>query len=440
NFTGWNKPTPHTVWSYDVPSSKWNSKDMSDQNSVELVTTAHPISATVPSLGKGYFLGGVAGADEPEYPNRRKRSLLTYDFNAKTWRNESTSWTERSYGVMVHVPIGERGMLITIGGYTAVGTLPSYLETATLDRIDIYNLNKPASAGAEGTWSRTQSTSAANPADGIPKARGNTCAVVVAAPDNSSFQVYMYGGAALAGRYTVYKDMWVLSIPSFQWSLISNGSDGLTDPLASQQHPGQREGHTCNLVGKNIMMMFAGRVLPNFARPCETTGLYAFNMTSLEWIDEYDPDAANVTYKVPKQIYSVIGGNANGGAKQLPVGGVADDDLRTTFSSWVANVKTVSEPAPQFTAAGGHGSSSNTAAANSSPPTAAIAGGVVGGIGGVAVIGVILFLWRRQKRSMQSEEPYKVSNDPDSVQELGSGEHLSSSFTTSAQRVLIFPS
>jgi hypothetical protein len=117
----------------------------------------------------------------------------------------------------------------------------------------------------------------------------------------------MYGGASLVG-YEVYRDLWALSIPSFEWFLISNGSDGLAEPLADQTHPGQREGHTCNLVGANLMMMFGGRVLPNFARPCETTAIYAFNMSSLEWITEYDPVEAAREYKVPETIYSVIGG------------------------------------------------------------------------------------------------------------------------------------
>jgi hypothetical protein len=108
---------------YDVSSSTWSNKKMTDQNDRDLNTTAHPLSVAVPSLGKGYYLGGVAGANEPEYPNRRKRSLLVYDFKDGSWNNETTPWTERNYGEMVHVPIGDRGMLVTIGGNTAVDEL-----------------------------------------------------------------------------------------------------------------------------------------------------------------------------------------------------------------------------------------------------------------------------------------------------------------------------
>src|SRR5215469_3562187 len=105
-----------------------------------------------------------------------------------------------------------------------------------------------------------------------PNIRVNPCAVVVAAPDGSSYNIYMFGGQNLIPYHnqTQYNDMWILSVPSFSW--IQVNQDG-------QSVPYQRAGHTCN-VWDGQMIVVGGYIGTDIS--CESPGIYVFNLTSLQ--------------------------------------------------------------------------------------------------------------------------------------------------------------
>jgi len=170
-----------------------------------------------------------------------------------------------------------------------------------------------------------------------PKIRVNPCAVVVAAPDGSSYNIYMFGGQNLVPfeNQTQYNDMWILSVPSFSW--IEVKQDG-------QSVPYSRAGHTCN-VWDGQMIVVGGYIGTEIS--CESPGVYVFNLTSLQWVNQftsltgpqsstgsfssgnYNPFSQQINqrgpgessglqgsygYEVPAAVQSVIGGNAAGGA------------------------------------------------------------------------------------------------------------------------------
>lgn len=93
------------MWQYDIESAVWSSKTLSSR----VKTTYYPLDVNVPSLGKGYYLADGA--------------MSTYTWADGTWTNASTPWHERDWGNMVHLPIGERGVLVTIGGRTTGGSV-----------------------------------------------------------------------------------------------------------------------------------------------------------------------------------------------------------------------------------------------------------------------------------------------------------------------------
>jgi hypothetical protein len=83
--------------------------------------------------------------------------------------------------------------------------------------IKIYDIDS-------GTW-HTQ-TANGNPfpqsgdsGDQIPEDRQSGCSVVMAAPDKSSYNIYVYSGTSdqfgIPGKRL--NDLWVLSLPSFNW-------------------------------------------------------------------------------------------------------------------------------------------------------------------------------------------------------------------------------
>lgn len=151
-----------------------------------------------------------------------------------------------------------------------------------------------------------------------PGIRVNPCVTVFAAPDGSSFNVYLYGGQNLIpqGEQIQYDDLWILSIPSFNWIKVD---------LSNQSNPSARAGHTCE--AKDGQMILIGGY--NTTLSCDSPGIYVLNATSLQWTNNFVPVAAaprtgnadpamileaSNGYLVPDPVRKVIGGEATGGA------------------------------------------------------------------------------------------------------------------------------
>jgi hypothetical protein len=95
----------------------------------------------------------------------------------------------------------------------------------------------------------------------------------------------------------VSADVYVLSLPSFTWTKVYDGTD--------QIH--RRKGHKCHKVADNQMMVVGGRPQAN-AGDCLRGGLIRlFNLNTLQWEDKYDPRVYD-SYKVPTAVSDVIGG------------------------------------------------------------------------------------------------------------------------------------
>jgi hypothetical protein len=188
--------------------------------------------------------------------------------------------------------------------------------------IDIYDI-------ASTTWYK-QATSGPS-----PPIRVDPCAVVFAAPDASSFNVYLYGGQNLQPYedQTQYSDMWILTVPSFTWIQVN---------LDGQSQPPARAGHTCH--AWNGQMVVVGGYVGNQIS-CDSPGIYVFNASSLQWQNNYvalsggnsqseqatqDTSGSGLSgsygYEVPGPVQTVIGGGASGSATATtPAAGQATD-------------------------------------------------------------------------------------------------------------------
>jgi hypothetical protein len=142
---------------------------------------------------------------------------------------------------------------------------------------------------AQGKW-YIQDISGPN---GIPEPRAQGCSVVVSAPDNSSHNIYFFGGNNAAKK--VYGEVWVLSIPSFTWTKVNTEM--------------KRAGLTCELVNNRYAAVFGGR-LSSGNEECNNDespkGVVLFDLVDLEWTLSYD--STKKGYTVPKKIYGTIGG------------------------------------------------------------------------------------------------------------------------------------
>lgn len=367
-------PVAFAMWEYDIKSSSWiqhsNPSTSSGQNAEgdgqAIQRAAEGAGFSVSTLGRGWYFGGhldylttqgwsiqvarvylksLVEFTFPGFTNNAVNALSSGKTAGSdgTWRNvtqgglqDEAGFTERADGILVYVPgFGAEGILLGLAG----GTNATFTQ---MNVIDVYDI-------ANSTWYK-QSTSGKT-----PEYRVNPCAVVAAAADGSSYNVYMFGGQNLLpyGQQTQYDDMWILSVPSFTWISVD---------MSSQSVPPARAGHTCD-VWDGQMIIVGGYVGQNLS--CDSPGIYVFNMSSLEWANQFTAltgTAATQTwsgdknsganplgqqsnqrgfnssaglegsygYAVPAAVQSVIGGGATGGATlTAPVQTPTDGPLAT---------------------------------------------------------------------------------------------------------------
>ncbi|KAF4513284.1 hypothetical protein G6O67_000573 [Ophiocordyceps sinensis] len=248
---------------------------------------------------------------------------MTTQFGEK-WSNSTLpdDIKGRSNAELVWVPVGKQGILVVLGGVTypewatevhkSEDAAASEKESPEFMRvIDIYDV-------AGDKWYK-------QPTKNGPGTRSRGCAVVAPAADQSSFNIHYYGGFdGIHPRDVFYDDVWVLSLPSFTWTQINNGTE---------IHA--RSGHRCFLPYPDQMMVFGGYAAEAGNVPsCLDKGpVVVFNITSGEWQDSYDPKKYG-NYGVHDKVRATIGGDASGGATATaPVpSGWATSDLADVFA------------------------------------------------------------------------------------------------------------
>jgi len=170
--------------------------------------------------------------------------MIVLNTTAGTVTNISTvaNTTEpRTRGALQYIPgIGARGILVLVGGTSKPSTeLDSALSYINMTEIDVFDVASLYTSSNSTGWYKQQATG------NIPAPRGLFCMVLASAPDNSSHNLYIYGGINEATR-TYYDDVYVLSIPSFTWTMVYGEGNG------------PKYGHTCHLVGNRQMLTVGG--------------------------------------------------------------------------------------------------------------------------------------------------------------------------------------
>lgn len=260
------------------------------------------------------------------------------------------------------------------------------------------------------TWLEAQEATGAE-RFGIPLPRQNACAVIARATDGTSYNIYVFGGQSLSSS-EVFKDLWVLSIPSFRWFLASTGGSYGPEGLQSM---------SCALVGGGRKMLVYGGLPLENSGACDRSGTYVFDLTTLQWDSVYEPNAGE--YKIPKVIYDVIGGGPEGGATLLPEMGFTNLDMEAEFKKVIKKAQDSLVNGTSTSVDSGSGSSSPTGTLvastqpNSSLQAGAKAGIAVGVVGGVILLAVGL-LWLRKRGHGRNNAghivyPTELANQPD---------------------------
>lgn len=186
----------------------------------------------------------------------------------------------------------------------------------------------------------------------------------------------MYGGYSNGSSNLDYSDVWVLSIPSFQWHKAGHPSSG-------------RSAHSCSVAGRRQMVIVGG-LGPDGLNRVEgdswPLGLGVFDLTEMEFKDRYNTDASGYTSpEVVKRWYTKNGSRA----KNIKEGveGLFDRSSAAGTSATVV---------PTYTDVRLSSDSSSAGSVNAGT----IAGGVAGGFVVLAAVvaGVWIYIRRRARR------------------------------------------
>ncbi|OJD19156.1 hypothetical protein AJ78_00856 [Emergomyces pasteurianus Ep9510] len=386
------------MWSYNARDGTWSRATVSG-GKLNLEKRFAGLSAVAPESNLSFFTGGwtlpITGT---LVFNGTDSANLQWTNVTKVEGEDAVEAARIANGGMDYVRLGKSGILVAFGGYDTskkgTNTTATSQDLRAMDKIGVYDIDS-------STWYEIQATG------DIPKPRTAFCTAVSSAPDDSSFQVHMYGGRSRTwGNATSYNDLYVLTLPSFRW--IRAPTTGL-EPWDDEGVG--RDSHHCVTWKDGEMVVIGGTTRKNDKpqKGCSRNypPIRVLDTSKFRWEKQFERET---TYSVPRIVSDVVGGDGTGKATlKEPEGGWPKSKVQSIFSQTVARQpKETEEPLPSEPT--GTPQPTGPPSAKKSSNAGAIAGGVVGGIGGLAVIAAaIFFLRRRSKQKKNAGSPFNTS-------------------------------
>ncbi|EXL54217.1 hypothetical protein FOCG_07296 [Fusarium oxysporum f. sp. radicis-lycopersici 26381] len=243
-------PPPFRLYSYDILYNTWKSLRRPPE---EIKAASYGAGVSISERGEAYYYGGwLSNASVKGWkgPPRASNGLITYSMDINYFQNlEGPDHIGRAEGVMVYIPIGDLGVLVYFGGSKDLngnGTL----TPQPLNEIFLFDI-------ANQIW-YTQKTSGSTPQN-----RRRFCGGVTWDKDRSSYNIYIYGGAGFPPDTIGYDDLYILTLPTFQWIrgpyLSYNNGTG-TYPKSMM---------SCNVVDNAQMLVIGGTYLNATEDTCD---------------------------------------------------------------------------------------------------------------------------------------------------------------------------
>ncbi|KAF7939014.1 uncharacterized protein EAE98_001350 [Botrytis deweyae] len=386
SFYGYTGPTSpnQTLLSYNVAQNQWSSINV---DSTIPEKPSFGASADVPDQSLGfYFNGEINNGSSTETTSIPAGSsvplegMVMLNMTDNTTRNISTAAIDansRTGGLLQYIPgIGEndKGILIQFGGmYRQAGELSDELggTLAPMDQINIFDINS-AYNGGNGSWFTQQASG------NIPPRRMDSCTVVATAPDNSSYNIYLYGGQD--GGSVSYDDVFVLSLPSFTWIKVYESVPG-----------SPRFGHTCHLVGlkRSIHLIVIGKAREWLFTIC--TRYHGHQRSIMTPTDTL----SRVTL-----LMLLVESNSSGFAQLTrPSGDFTNAKVASIFNQALLTTNTNTSNTTNTTGSTTTSSSATASTASSNvshgASTGVIAGATIGVVVAVLIISSLVWVWRR---------------------------------------------
>ena len=139
-----------------------------------------------------------------------------------------------------------------------------------------------------------------------PRDRISFCSVIASAEDNSSHNIYIYGGIPDPNGGVGSEEVFILTLPAFHWvKVYPSPSDSISGGQLRQISE-----HKCLKVHEKHMVAYRGS---NIDGRCDSNkelqkfqGMVIYDMSSLTWTTKVELE--NQKYLVPQVLYEIIGG------------------------------------------------------------------------------------------------------------------------------------
>lgn len=284
--------TRYGIWDYDMDANLWTAVDTSD--SLDTIPS-WGASAEAPDQGLAFYVGGQTDngtANSTQFLGSDTvgvTGMVIYDTTTSKMRNItglSAVKTNRQGGGLVYLEnFGRAGLLVMLGGHTPTD---GYLPMDQIKIFDIYTADISDDAGSgNNLWYQQTATG------DIPDGRVDFCLVAAPSQDNSTANIYLYGGTSDG---TIFDDVYVLSLPSFTWVKVFTGSDA-------------RWSVTCHFVPpRQMITVGGGGKSSDITSDCdwEYKSLAVLDLSTIGWGSVFDAGAP--AYDIPEDVVKVIGG------------------------------------------------------------------------------------------------------------------------------------
>ncbi|KFY08954.1 hypothetical protein V492_05765 [Pseudogymnoascus sp. VKM F-4246] len=400
NFDKFDANVKPEVWGFTPVESgdvAW-SQQFAGSTSNSFLNSSIEYALTASSNEKHFSIGGMTtwliedenGPDPGLNIQIVMDEFVTYDYATQEFTN-ITHANHTFMGEAHFVPhYGEEGILVFFGGKKPDDRGVALTDiSATLGDIHIYDIRT-------GQFYLQHATSA-------PAGRYSSCSVGVSSADNSSYEIFLYGGdmgTASNSDFAALSTVFILTLPAFTWLEATTPTDYF------------RSNHKCQQIGpKSIsehnqrqMLSIGGWNPPvntdwsKYSDPWSSS-MNIFDLSALTWNDTYDPNAK--AYTKP----DVVNNHYLNNDRFPLVWG--DAILESIFNNSASATTTGTSP-------------TLTPEAKAGTSVGAIAGGVVGGVVVAALVGFLLFwfCWRKRKAN-NGVEPDR--QDYENVKEMGDG-------------------
>ncbi|KIW27898.1 uncharacterized protein PV07_07596 [Cladophialophora immunda] len=381
-------PSAFQLWGYDVVLNQWNLSSPNLGSTAPIQRVSYGAGVASSEIGMGFYYGGyLNNLTNPLWtgPPMATSNLIIYDMDQNSLTN-NTGYDNigRAEGIMVYIPASMSGLLVYFGGVT----FPYGNETevpAPMDTIMIYDIS-------DAKWYTQTATGT------VPEMRRKFCGGATWADDQSSYNIYLYGGFGFGENTTGFDDVYILTMPTFEW----------VKWYPDQPGPGSPHGLlTCNVIDRGQMIVMGGNFTNTTA--CDVPAIQGQHNLNLGQYDstnaKWYPYLPNLTdYFVPPAILQVAGGTPEGGAiNKAPSTGWSDDRLSVYFGEkavFASRTPTRALPAATTTVPPPRPTPSHPPGKKTD--IGAIVGGAVGGAAGlVLALALAWFCVRRHRKNKE---------------------------------------